>query len=484
VAGPVVCLALLFVWRADAMGVVGSLTAWMAIWWMTEAIPIPATSLLPLVGLPLLAGRTFQLNSVAMNYANWRVYLFFGGFLIAIAMERTGLHRRIALRLVRRIGTSPRRLILGFLLATAFLSMWISNTATTLMMLPIGLAVIAELRDRPRFAVALMLAIAYGATIGGVSTLVGTPPNITFVGELRLLFPDSPEITFSRWIAFALPLTLLFLPLAWLVLVHGVRQEKGADAHTIDTELAKLGPLGVGERRVLLVFVATAMLWIFRKDISLGAIAIPGWIRLLPNQSVNDGVVAMAMGLSLFLIRGERGPILDWDTVKTKMPWGILLLFGGGFALAYGIRTSGLSAEVGRQFGFLAGSHPLLLMGACSTGVTFLTEVTSNTATAEILLPLVGGIAAGPASVNPLVMMLPVTLAASCAFMLPVATPPNAVVFASGLVRMNDMVRRGLVMNLIGIVLVALVCYLLGPLVFGIDYAEGVPDWAATPAAR
>ena len=483
-AGPVVCLALLLVWRADAMGVVGALTAWMAIWWMTEAIPIPATSLLPLVVLPLLAGGTFRLNAVAMNYANWRVYLFFGGFLIAIAMERTGLHRRIALRLVRRVGTSPRRLVFGFMLATAFLSMWISNTATALMMLPIGLAVIAEFPGRPRFAVALMLGIAYGATIGGVSTLVGTPPNITFLGELALMFPKAPEITFARWIGFALPLAVLFLPLAWLVLVRKVGREKGADASAIDKEIDRLGPLSTAERRVLYVFIATALLWIFRKDITLGALEIPGWIRLLPHESVNDGVVAMAMGISLFLIPGDRGRILDWETVKLKMPWGLLLLFGGGFALAYSIRTSGLAAEVGRQFGFLAGSHPILLIASSAGGVTFLTEVTSNTATAEILLPLVGGIASGPAGVDPRVMMLPVTLAASCAFMLPVATPPNAVVFGSGHVRMNDMVRHGLVMNLIGIVLVTLVCYLLAPVMFGIDLTGGVPDWAATPAAR
>jgi sodium-dependent dicarboxylate transporter 2/3/5 len=484
VAGPVAFFLLLFFWRADAMGVVGSLTAWMAIWWMTEAIPIPATALLPLVVLPLLAGQTFELNAVAMNYANWRVYLFFGGFLIAIAMERTGLHRRIALKLVRRVGTSPRRLVFGFMLATAFLSMWISNTATTLMMLPIGLAVISELPGRPRFAVALMLGIAYGATIGGVSTLVGTPPNITFLGELALMFPEAPDVAFARWLGFALPLAILFLPLAWLVLVRKVEREKGANSGAIDAEIAALGPLRASERRVLMVFVATALLWIFRKDIVIGAFTIPGWIRLLPHEAVNDGVVAMAMGLSLFLIPGERGRILDWDTVKAKMPWGLLLLFGGGFALAFSIRTSGLAAEVGRQFGFLAGAHPVLLIGACSSGVTFLTEVTSNTATAEILLPLVGGIAAGPAGVDPRVMMLPVTLAASCAFMLPVATPPNAVVFGSGYVRMNDMVRHGLIMNLIGIVLVTLVCYLLGPIMFGIDLTGGVPDWAQTPVTR
>ncbi|MFQ5845417.1 MAG: SLC13 family permease [Planctomycetota bacterium] len=481
-AGPLLFVAVLVLWRHDAMGVVAGLTAWMAVWWMTEAIPIPATSLLPMAVLPVCAGTTFKLADVAPNYGNWRVYLFFGGFLIAIAMEVTGLHRRIALHLVRRIGASPRRLVFGFMVATAFLSMWISNTATTLMMLPIGLAVIAQLPDRPRFATAMMLGIAYGASIGGVATLIGTPPNISLLGVLKTRYPAAPEVTFAQWMGLGLPLVLLFLPVTWLLLVRGIRREAGAGREVIQGEIERLGPMSPAERRVLVVFAATALLWIFRKPIRLGDLVIPGWVELrwfpeAARRSVNDGVVAVFMGLSLFLVPGGRGgAILDWDTVQRKMPWGILLLFGGGFALAMAIGQSGLSGWVGDQFRFRA--HPLVLMAVCAAGVTFLTEVTSNTATAEILLPLVAGVATGTAQTSPLVLMLPVTLAASCAFMLPVATPPNAVVFGSGHVRMQDMVRHGLVVNLVGIVLVAAVCYLLGPLMLGIDYGAGVPTWA------
>jgi len=482
VAGPALCLFLLFFWNAGPMGVVAGMTVWMAVWWMTEAIPIPATSLLPMVILPLLAGGTFKLGDIAPHYGNWRVYLFVGGFLIAIGMETTGLHRRIALRLVRLVGTSPRRLVLGFMIATAFLSMWISNTATTLMMMPIGLAVIAQMGNRPRFAVALMLGIAHAASIGGVGTLIGTPPNISFRGQLSLLFPDAPEITFARWLMLGIPLVIVFLPACWYILVRGLSREPGTDVGVIEDEIARLGPLSQAERRVGIVFAATAFLWVFRAPIQAGGLRIPGWIELFPHSAVNDGVVAIAMGLSLFVIPrgGERGAILDWETVRKKMPWGILILFGGGFALASAIRTSGLSAEVGRQFGFLAGAHPLILIAACAAGVTFLTEVTSNTATAEIMLPLVAGIATGAAQLNPLVLMLPVTMAASCAFMLPVATPPNAIVFATGHIRIRHMARFGIMLNLVGIVIVALVCYLIAPLVFDIDIDGGVPDWAGT----
>lgn len=487
-AGPAILVLTMLVWRSDAMGVVAGLTAWMAVWWMTEAVPIPATSVLPMAVLPLLAGKTFQLDAITVSYANWRVYLFFGGFLIAIAMERTGLHRRIALHLVRVVGTSPRRLVLGFMVATAFLSMWISNTATALMMLPIAIAVIDELGRRRAFGVALMLGIAYGASIGGVGTLIGTPPNISFRGQFATLFPGAPEITFARWMGLGLPIVLVFLPIAWWILVRRVRDgSDDAGAGVLGQHLASLGPMSSAERRVLVVFVATALLWVFRKPIELGFVSLPGWVLLFEEAArpaINDGVVAMTMGLSLFIVpRGRRGDgaILDWDVVHRKMPWGILLLFGGGFALAAAIRESGLSQEVGRQFGFLLGQHEFVLMAGCAGVVTFLTEVTSNTATAEILLPLVAGIATESANVHPLIMMLPVTIAASCAFMLPVATPPNAVVFGSGKVEMRDMVRFGIVLNLIGILIVASVCYLLAPLLFGIEYGGELPEWAQRP---
>jgi len=480
-AGPLFFLAVLLFWRHDPMGVVVGLTVWMAIWWMTEAIPIPATSVLPMAILPLFAGSRFTLAKVSVHYGNWYVYLFFGGFLIAIAMEATGLHRRIALHLVRRIGTSPRRLLFGFMLATALLSMWISNTATTLMMLPIGLAVIDHLGDRPRFGTALMLGIAYAASIGGIGTLIGTPPNIAFRGQFQELFPGAPEVTFVRWMAIGLPVVVVFLPVCWLLLSRSVKPERGEGRDVIESEIARLGPMSKAERWVLAVFLLTALLWISRSPIRLGAFTLPGWSQVRFFRGVNDGVVAVFMGLLLFVLPARKGrKILDWPTVHKKMPWGILLLFGGGFALAGAVRDSGLSAEVGRQFGFLAGAPPLIVIAACAAAVTFLTEVTSNTATAQILLPLVGGIATGAARMDPRVMMLPVTISASCAFMLPVATPPNAVVFGSGRIPMRAMVRYGFLLNLIGIVIVTLICYFLGPVVFGIHYGAGAPAWASS----
>lgn len=494
-AGVFVFLAILIGWRPDAAAagappgigdpwvlvVVAALTALMAAWWMTETVPIPVTSLLPMVVLPVLAGSAFSMGDVAANYANWRVYLFFGGFLIAIAMESCNLHRRMALLIIRAIGTGPRRVVLGFMVATAFLSMWISNTATALMMLPIALAVVGELSENRRFGIALMLGIAYGASIGGIGTLIGTPPNISFGGVLARLYPDAPQITFARWMALGIPLVVILLPIVWAILVRRLPRRGGDARDVIAAQIRRLGVMKPAERRVLAVFAATAMLWVFRRPIDVEIFRIPGWSEIPGLESANDGVVALAMGLSLFLIpsgRGDGRGVLRWGVVAEKMPWGILLLFGGGFALAAAIGGSGLSAFIGARLGFLAGFHPLALIATCAFVLTFLTEVTSNTATAEIMLPLVAGIAVQVIEIDPLAMMIPVTIAASCAFMLPVATPPNAVVFASGMVPMREMIRYGVVLNMIGVMIVSLLVYLLLPIVFGVDFGGGVPDWA------
>ncbi len=498
--------------EAGTLAVVAALTVLMAIWWMTEALPIPVTSLAPMVLLPLLAGDRFSMAQVTANYGNWRIYLFLGGFLMAIAMESCNLHRRLALRTIALIGAKPKRLIFGFMVSTAFLSMWISNTATALMMLPIGMAVVHHFGSRLRFATALMLGIAYSASIGGVATPIGTPPNISMQGIYGSLFPSAPPIAFATWLAFGLPLVLLMLPVAWLVLTFTMKPTDGDAEEVLAAELAKLGDMSGAERRVLVMFVSTAMLWIFRRPIDLQLFVIPGWSEMLPEaaaRGINDGVVAMAMGLLLFVLpagkaeppdgsrsesSGSRTPsqpraagrgsprqsprLLDWELVQEKMPWGILLLFGGGFALADAISRSGLSSWVGSSFGFLAGAHPLWLIGGAATILTFLTEVTSNTATAEVMLPIVAGISTRAANLNPLVLMLPVTIASSFAFMLPVATPPNAVIFGSRVVRMRDMMRYGLVLNLCGIVVLTLLCYFLAPALFNIDLSGGVPAWA------
>ena len=454
----------------------------MGVWWITEAVPIPVTSLLPLALLPWFAGQPFDLERVAANYANWRVYLYFGGFLIAIAMEACGLHRRVALYTVRAIGTRPRRIVLGFMVAAAGLSMWISNTATALMMLPIGMAVVAHFKNKPRFAIALMLGIAYGASIGGVATPIGTPPNIALLGIYSRLYPEADPIQFGQWMTFALPLVILFLPVAWLVLARGVEDEGGDAVTVIAQEIDDLGPATPAEQRVFAVFACTALLWLFRSPLQLPLLTIPGWSALVPGSAINDGVVAMTMGLLLFVLPsgGARGldPVLDWKLVNRKMPWGILLLFGGGLALADAISASGTADWVGARMDFLAGWPTLLVILSAAALLTFMTEMTSNTATAEIMLPLAAVLAVSTIGLHPLVIMLPVTVATSFAFMLPVATPPNAVIFGSGAVPIGAMARKGIWLNLIGIVLLTLLCRLLAPAVFGIDLGGGVPDWA------
>ena len=488
--GVFAALAIVVLWRPDVpspadpaqVAAVAAMAVLMATWWISEAVPIPVTSLLPLVLLPLLAGAPFDLARVSANYANWRVFLYFGGFLIAISMETSGLHRRIALYTVRVIGTRPRRIVLGFMVATAGLSMWISNTATALMMLPIGMAVIRQFKDKPKFAIALMLGIAYGASIGGIATPIGTPPNIAFLGIYSRLYPSAPPIQFGQWMLFAFPLALVFLPLAWLVLVRKVEDDGGDASAMLEERIRDMGTALPVERRVFAVFVSTALLWIFRQPIELPFVTIPGWAALVPGAVINDGVVAMTMGLLLFVVPAGgtdgRVALLDWQQVRRKMPWGILLLFGGGYALADAIAGSGTAAWVGAQMGFMAGLTPLLLIILSGTLLTFMTEITSNTATAQIMLPLAAAVAVGTIGVNPLIVMLPVTVAASFAFMLPVATPPNAVIFGSGVIPMSAMVRHGIWLNLIGIILLTLVCRWLAPFIFGIDLGGGIPDWA------
>lgn len=473
-----------------------AVTVLMACWWISVAIPIPATSLLPLVLFPVLG--VLPSGKTAVVYANNNIFLFMGGFVLALGMERWGVHRRIALHIVRVVGTNPSRMVLGFMVATAFLSMWISNTATTLMMLPIALAVIGSLGElgagRAAFAPALLLGIAYAASIGGLATPIGTPPNISFLRILRINFPDAPELTFGKWFLAFLPLAAAFLPAAWLVLTRVTHRVGGggvgAGREVVRNELAGLGRTSPAERRMLLVFGVTALLWIFRHPIEIGSFAIPGWSTLLERWigppfaagNLHDATVGMAMAILTFLLPGDPDdegnprPLMDWPTAR-RLPWGILLLFGGGFALATAFSESGLSRYLGEAFAArIRGASPVLLVGSTSGLLTFLTEVTSNTATTEVMLPVLGGTASAM-SVNPLLLMLPATLSASCAFMLPIATPPNAIVFGSGKVEMRDMVKAGVVLNLIGILLVTAVFFLISAPVLGVDPFHS-PAWA------
>lgn len=476
-------------------------TVWIGAWWISAAIPLGATSLLPLVLFPTLG--VLPLSKTATCYADQNIFLFMGGFIIALGIQRWNLHRRMALHIVRAFGTDLPHVVLGFMLATAFLSMWISNTATTLMMLPIALAVITALAREDNavrsgdFSIALLLGIAYSASIGGLATPIGTPPNISFLRILEILYPDAPKISFAAWILAFGPLVALFLPLVWLALTRWVIRLRGrrlaAARATLGEELRKLGPMSAAERRMSWIFATTALLWVTRADLNLGGFELPGWATLVERavgapfeaKAMRDATVAIAMAILTFLVpSGEpaapegkpRRALMDWDTA-VKLPWDILLLFGGGFALAAAYEASGLSSYLAKVFSAgVAGAPALVLVAASCLLLTFLTEVTSNTATTQVLLPVLGGAAAAMGA-HPLLIMLPATLSASCAFMLPIATPPNAIVFGSGRIPMHDMVRVGLWLNLIGVVLVTTVFLLWSAPILGIDLST-VPAWA------
>ena len=458
----------------------------MALWWITEAIPLAVTALLPVALFPLFGivdGKT-----ISSMYFNHLIFLFIGGFLMAFAMERWNLHRRIALRILILFGISPGRILLGFMLATSFLSMWMSNTATAMMMVPIALSVIIKLEEAlgkeraQKYAVGLLLGIAYSASIGGIATLVGTPPNLSFARIVNIMFPEMAEISFADWFLFALPVTILLFVAAWLLLYMMYRPKKSwvnVRANDFRKEYSSLGKAKIEEKIVLILFVTLAFLWIFRSGFKIQSFVVPGWAMLFKNPSfINDGTVAIFVAILLFIIpsksqKGER--IMNWETAR-KIPWNIVLLFGGGFALAQGFVDSGLSSWFGEQLAGLAHVKPLVLTLANVTMVSFLTELTSNVATTEMILPILAGLSVS-IKINPLLLMIPATLAASLAFMLPVATPPNAIVFGTNRISVKDMVRTGILLNITGIIIATLLMYFWGVLVFDIDL-NAFPDWA------
>lgn len=489
-AGPLSALLVLFALDLEPgrpeVTRTAAVAVWMATWWMTEAVPLAVTALLPVVLFPTLGIMSGK--AVAPLYFNQIIFLFLGGFMVALAMERWSLHKRIALRVLRVFGSDPRGMLLGFMAATAFLSMWISNTATTMMMVPIAVAVIVKLEDSlgpgPARAPAtgLLMGVAYGASLGGIATLVGTPPNLFFAQIFTSTFPDAPEISFVAWMSFALPLSLVFLVVAWsflsLVFMRGAPRAS-VDGHAFREQHAALGPMSYEEKIVLADFALLAALWLTRADVELAGVTLPGWSRLFANPGfVGDGTVAVGLALPLFALPSRQRPghrVLDWATAR-RLPWGIVLLFGGGFALAAGFEASGLSRWVGDQLRLAGSLHPLLVVAAVCLAITFLTELTSNTATAEILLPILATLAVS-IGLNPLMMMIPATLSCSLAFMLPVATPPNAIVFGTSRLRIADMARVGVVLNLAGAVLVTLGAWTLIRLAFAVDLAE-LPAWA------
>jgi len=475
--------------------IVAAVATLMAVWWITEAIPLAVTSLLPIVLFPLLTDRT--VSETTSPYANPVIFLFLGGFLIAIAMEKWNLHRRVALLTIARVGYRPTRIVLGLMLATGFLSMWVSNTATTLMMLPIGLSVLALVSDRfakakaeasaasgqgqgsadsapdknlGQFGVCLTLSIAWAATMGGLGTLLGSPPNAIVAGYAAEELGRT--IGFLDWMIVGTPLALTFILLGWLlmtkVLYRFKLDEIPGGRQMIEGEIGKLGRLSQGEKMVLAVFGSAAFLWI-----------VPGLLETIPGLGgrlgwlgeLDDAAIAIAAGGAMFMLpgRGGREMVLNWKDAEDGLPWGVLLLFGGGLSLAGAVAGTDLDAWLGQQVTGLGALPTVLLVAAVVAIVLFLTEITSNTATAATFIPVLGGVAVGIGA-DPMTLLIPAALAATCAFMMPVGTPPNAIVFSSGAVTMAQMARGGLVLNLVGILLITAFCYMLGGLAFGLRF--------------
>jgi sodium-dependent dicarboxylate transporter 2/3/5 len=424
---------------ATAAGV----TVICVVWWVFEPIPIPATSMLPLAILPLLGVLTPQ--QVGQAYGHPLILLLLGGFILSTALERNGAHRRIALTMVRAFGgNSSRRLVFGFMAASAVLSMWISNTATTLMLLPVALAVLEKAED-PELATPLLLGIAYAASVGGIGTPIGTPPNVVFMGVYNEL--DQGQIGFASWMAFAVPVVLVLLPLVAIWLTRRLR-------HQGTVHLPEAGAWQTGEVRVLMVFAVTALLWITRRE------PFGGWTEWLELGQTNDAMVALLAVVVMFVVpdgKGER--LLDWDTAA-RIPWGMLILFGAGLAIAAGFTSSGLSQTIGDGLSGLATLPILLIMVAICLVVTFLTETTSNTATTTLLMPILAAGAVG-AGMDPKLFMIPAAMSASCAFMLPVATAPNVIMFSTGRFSIETMAKEGFALNLIGALVISSMCYLL-----------------------
>jgi sodium-dependent dicarboxylate transporter 2/3/5 len=455
----------------------------MAVLWITEAIPLAVTSLIPLIFYPITG--ILGADEIASSYINSIIFLFLGGFLIAISMEEWNLHRRIALKLITIFGGSPSSIIIGFIISGAFLSMWISNTATALMLLPIALAIISKLEDQfdekqvHNFSIILLLSIAYSCTLGGVATLIGTPPNLVFVKTLNILFPEAPEISFSGWMLLAVPVSItMLLAMGFVLTKVFFKTDKyiRLNKSFMSEEYKKLGRVSFEEKAVAVVFCITAFLWIFRSNINLGFLVIPGWSNLIPtSEFINDGTVAIGMAFLLFLLPAKRKnrSILD-HTVFSKVPWGIILLFGGGFALAKGFSSTGLSIYIGEQLSGLSSLSPFFILIITAALISFLTELTSNTATTQMILPILASVSVAM-GLNPLLLMITATLSASMAFMLPVATPPNTIIFASGRLKIPEMARTGFALNIIGIITVCLLVYFLGTFLFDLDI---LPAWA------
>lgn len=461
----------------------------IVVFWIFEVIPLSLTAILPFILFPLLG--IMKADETASYYFNSTIFLFLGGFLMAAAIEKSNLHKRISLIIIHRIGHSTDLIILGFMVATAFLSMFISNSATALMMLPIGLSVVKKIEDKvdkensKKIAIALMLSIAYSASIGGIGTLIGTAPNLAFKRIYEQSFPNAPEITFTAWMIFAFPVAVLMLIITWLILTKLMYRVN--DTHVIDqevtkTELNQMGKLTYKEKVVATITTFAAFLWIFRVDLNLGFISIPGWSSFLSySKFIDDGTIAMFIAMLLMVFpstplfgknskrakeenKYSEGVILPISALN-EVPWDILILLGGGFALAQGFQVTGFSKILGDSLAGISSYNNVVIVIAVCLLLTFLTELTSNTATTNTILPIIAGISIAT-GINPLLMMIPATISASFAFMLPVATPPNSIVFSSGHINIRDMVKVGFLLNIAGVIVVTIVTFTIGKILF------------------
>ncbi len=471
-AGPIVFFVLItsisssFI--SPSAGKVLALAGWIMVWWMTEAVPIAITALLPLVLFPLMG--VMKMSEAAAPYANPIVFLFMGGFMIALGLEKHRLHERIALNLIKITGTSGNGIILGFMISTAFISMWISNTATAMMMLPIALSVINLLKSdasvpnealpkgERNFAIGLLLTIGYASSIGGIGTIIGTPPNVVFAGLLDQFYHQ--KLDFGKWMLVGVPLMTLLLMGMYFIITsilfkNGIANVKGSD-ELIKSKLKELGALRKEEKLVMVIFATTCLLWIFQQPINI----------LLKKLMLNDTIVAMLGGLLMFILPvdwKQMNFLLKWSDTE-KMAWGILILFGGGLCLAQGLSNAGIIQAVGAKIADNSPSTNWLLFGLIAAAV-FITELMSNVALVQIFLPVVFGIATN-LGVNPILLGMPVTIGASMAFMFPVATPPNAIVFSSGHMRMQHMMKAGVWLNMISVLMIYLASVYLLPLVY------------------
>ena len=442
---------------------------WIATWWITEAIPIPVTSLLPLVLFPLTGGLDLKLT--ASSYGDKIIYFYMAGFFLAIAMEKWNLHKRIALNIINVVGYNKKSMVLGFMIATAFLSMWLSNTSTSIMMLPIGIAIVSQVSLKnnilnSNFGKVLMLGIAYSASIGGFATIYGTPPNLILLSNIEEYFNLS--IDFSSWFIMAFPLSCMLLFICWYYLVNfsfDLSSLSNVSKETISSKIKELGKIKYEEKAVLLIFIVFILGLLSKQFIS----------EFIPQ--IDDTIIAISIAIFLFLIKSSDGEnnLIEWSD-GVKLPWGIILLFGGGLSIATAMKSSGLALWIGELAYNIDSLDLILIVLIIVMIVNFLTEITSNLATVSMLLPILASISIS-LGIHPYIIMVSATIAASCAFMLPVATPPNAVVFGSGYLKMSDMVKTGLVMNVISIVIVSLYVYFMLPMLWDIDISVFLADF-------